>query len=89
MNLPGTGGMVPGMPGSRKMPGVPGLDNDNLEVLCSRSMPRGNSLRNQSLLLNKPSTVHKASSINSRLPRQASAAALIGMSALFPRSILV
>ncbi|CAN6249239.1 unnamed protein product [Urochloa humidicola] len=31
-NRAGTGGMMPGMPGSRKMPGMPGLDNDNWEV---------------------------------------------------------
>lgn len=47
-----------------------------------RSMLRGNSLHNQTLLLNKLSTVHKASSINSRFPCQGSAAALIGMSAV-------
>lgn len=33
---------MPGMPGSRKMPGMPGgMDNDNWEVPRSRSMPRG------------------------------------------------
>jgi translation initiation factor 4G len=82
MNRPGTGGMMPGMPGSRKMPGMPGLDNDNWEVPRSRSMPRGDPLRNQTPLLNKPSTVHKTSSINSRLLPQGSGAALIGKSAL-------
>lgn len=40
-NRPGTGGMMPGMPGARMMPGAPGLDNDNWEVQRSRSMPRG------------------------------------------------
>ncbi|KAI7728518.1 hypothetical protein M8C21_001036 [Ambrosia artemisiifolia] len=40
-NRPGTGGMMPGMPGTRMMPGTPGLDNDNWEVQRSRSMPRG------------------------------------------------
>ncbi|KAJ0724388.1 putative MIF4G-like, type 3, initiation factor eIF-4 gamma, MA3, MIF4G-like domain superfamily [Helianthus annuus] len=40
-NRPGTGGMMPGMPGTRMMPGTPGLDNDNWEVPRSRSMPRG------------------------------------------------
>ncbi|KAD2394231.1 hypothetical protein E3N88_41208 [Mikania micrantha] len=40
-NRPGTGGMMPGMPGTRPMPGTPGLDNDNWEVPRSRSMPRG------------------------------------------------
>ncbi|CAO2823099.1 unnamed protein product [Amaranthus hypochondriacus] len=38
---PGTGGMMPGMPGARKMPGMPGMDNDNWEVPRSRSMQRG------------------------------------------------
>lgn len=41
LNRPGTGGMMPGAPGSRPMPGTPGLDNDNWEVQRSRSMPRG------------------------------------------------
>ncbi|KAK9078842.1 hypothetical protein SSX86_002900 [Deinandra increscens subsp. villosa] len=41
VNRPGTGGMMPGMPGTRMMPGAPGLDNDNWEVQRSRSMPRG------------------------------------------------
>ena len=40
LNRPGTGGMMPGMPGTRKMPGMPGIDNDNWEVPRSRSMPR-------------------------------------------------
>lgn len=40
---PGFGGMMPGMPGPRKMPGMPGLDSDNWEVPRSRSMPRGES----------------------------------------------
>ncbi|KAI3711756.1 hypothetical protein L1987_70300 [Smallanthus sonchifolius] len=40
-NRPGTGGMMPGMPGTRLMPGTPGLDNDNWEVPRSRSIPRG------------------------------------------------
>ncbi|KAI3803092.1 hypothetical protein L1987_31241 [Smallanthus sonchifolius] len=40
-NRPGTGGMMPGMPGTRMMPGTPGLDDDNWEVQRSRSMPRG------------------------------------------------
>ncbi|KAL5699013.1 hypothetical protein ACHQM5_029975 [Ranunculus cassubicifolius] len=42
-NRPGAGGMMPGMPGARKMPGMPGIDNDgNWEVARSnRSMPKG------------------------------------------------
>ncbi|XWS70860.1 hypothetical protein CRYUN_Cryun03dG0085200 [Craigia yunnanensis] len=38
---PGTGGLMPGMPGTRRMPGMPGMDNDNWEVPRARSMPRG------------------------------------------------
>ncbi|GAV84283.1 MA3 domain-containing protein/MIF4G domain-containing protein [Cephalotus follicularis] len=38
---PGSGGMMPGMPGTRKMPGMSGLETGNWEVPRSRSMPRG------------------------------------------------
>ncbi|XP_044472116.1 eukaryotic translation initiation factor-like isoform X2 [Mangifera indica] len=38
---PGLGGIMPGMPGTKKMPGMPGLDTNNWEVPRSRSMPRG------------------------------------------------
>ncbi|XVE71661.1 hypothetical protein DITRI_Ditri10aG0169300 [Diplodiscus trichospermus] len=38
---PGTGGLMPGMPGTRRMPGMPGMDNDNWEFPRTRSMPRG------------------------------------------------
>ncbi|KAF7154293.1 hypothetical protein RHSIM_Rhsim01G0027600 [Rhododendron simsii] len=39
---PGFGGMMPGMLGTRKMPGMLGIDeDDNWEVPRSRSMPRG------------------------------------------------
>ncbi|XP_076897491.1 eukaryotic translation initiation factor-like isoform X2 [Bidens hawaiensis] len=40
-NRPGAGGMMPGMPGTRMMPGTPTLDDDNWEVPRSRNMPRG------------------------------------------------
>lgn len=55
-NRPGTGGMMPGMPGTRMMPGTPGLDDDgDWEVPRSR-MPRGV----QQPLLNKtPSSNQK------------------------------
>ncbi|KAJ0966471.1 hypothetical protein J5N97_027609 [Dioscorea zingiberensis] len=42
---PGTGGMMPGMPGTRKMPGMPGLDGDDWEVPRTKSMPRGDPSR--------------------------------------------
>ncbi|GMH13776.1 hypothetical protein Nepgr_015617 [Nepenthes gracilis] len=41
VNRPGAGGMMPGMPATRKMPGMPGIDTDNWEVPRSRSMPKG------------------------------------------------
>ncbi|XP_010539464.1 PREDICTED: eukaryotic translation initiation factor-like isoform X1 [Tarenaya hassleriana] len=37
---PGSGGLMPGMPGTRKMPGMPGMDNDNWEIPRTRSMSR-------------------------------------------------
>ncbi|CAA7046368.1 unnamed protein product [Microthlaspi erraticum] len=37
---PGAGGLMPGMPGIRRMPGMPGADNDNWEVPRTRSMSR-------------------------------------------------
>ncbi|KAL3642982.1 Eukaryotic translation initiation factor isoform 4G-1 [Castilleja foliolosa] len=43
MNRAGLGGMMPGMPGTRKIPGIPGVDNDNWEVPRTRSMPRGDA----------------------------------------------
>ncbi|XP_062183945.1 eukaryotic translation initiation factor-like [Phragmites australis] len=84
MNKPGTGGMMPGMPGSRKMPGMPGLDNDNWEVPRSKSMPRGNQspMLNKPTSVNKPSSVSKPSSISTRFLPQGSGAALVGKSAL-------
>ncbi|XP_038984202.1 eukaryotic translation initiation factor-like [Phoenix dactylifera] len=54
ISRPGTGGMMPGMPGTRKMRGMPGLDRDNWEVPRSRSMPRGETNRVQSPLVGKP-----------------------------------
>ncbi|KAF1887593.1 hypothetical protein Lal_00040647 [Lupinus albus] len=59
---PGTGGMMPGMPGGKKMLG---LDDDNWEIPRTRSMmPRGgmsatqNAGRGQSPLLSKSSIVN-------------------------------
>ncbi|MBA0844336.1 hypothetical protein Goarm_001436 [Gossypium armourianum] len=62
---PGTGGLMPGMPGTRRMPGMPGMDNDNWEVPRGRSMPRGDA---QSLPVGRGQSpsIHK-SSMNPRL----------------------
>ncbi|KAJ0090772.1 hypothetical protein Patl1_12599 [Pistacia atlantica] len=41
---PGSGGMMPGMPGTKKMPGMPGLDTDNWEVPRSRSIAKSGGI---------------------------------------------
>ncbi|XP_057957907.1 eukaryotic translation initiation factor-like [Malania oleifera] len=75
---PGSGGMMPGMPGTRKMPGMPGFDTDNWEVPRTRSMPRGDnsgpilSGRVQAPLMSKPA------SLNSKLLPQGSGGFLTG-----------
>ncbi|KAG7037660.1 hypothetical protein SDJN02_01290 [Cucurbita argyrosperma subsp. argyrosperma] len=69
---PGFGGMMPGMPpGTRKMPGMPGLDSDDWEVVPrSRSMPRGE--RAQTPLIGK------TPSINSKYLPQGSGGVITG-----------
>nr|AIZ68195.1 eukaryotic translation initiation factor isoform 4G-1 [Albuca bracteata] len=73
MNRPGTGGMMPGMPGARKMPGMPGLDDD-WEVPRSKSNPKGEAFRNPA----PAPLVGKASPINSKLLPQGSASLITG-----------
>lgn len=77
VNRPGAGGMMPGMPGTRKMPGMPGLDNDDWEVVPrTRSMPRnseGQVSRIQASLPTKP-----GGSFNSKLLPQGSAGFMAG-----------
>lgn len=73
---------MPGMPWTRKMPGMPGIDNDNWEMPRNRSMPRGEMSvvppggRGQSPLLSKPATV------SSKLLPQGSGGLISGSSAL-------
>ncbi|KAL9439910.1 hypothetical protein AB3S75_018719 [Citrus x aurantiifolia] len=76
---PGTGGMMPGMPGTQKMPGMPGFDTENWEVPRSRTMPRGDSKspsqfpgRMQSPLIGK------SPSINSKFLPQGSGGIISG-----------
>ncbi|XXG64570.1 hypothetical protein AAC387_Pa05g2481 [Persea americana] len=72
INRPGAGGMMPGMPGNRKMPGMPGLDNDNWEV-PRRSMPKNDgSTRVLAPLLGKTAV------LNSRLLPQGSGGVITG-----------
>lgn len=82
---PGAGGMMPGMPGLRKMPGMPSPDGDNWEVPRTRSMPRGaaaaaadGQLRHHSPLLAKPSAT-----INTRLLPQGSGGLISGKTSAF------
>ncbi|KAA3468370.1 eukaryotic translation initiation factor [Gossypium australe] len=71
---PGTWGMMPGMPGTRRMPGMPGIDNDNWEVPRTRSMPRGDKSGGH-----VPSPlVDKSSLMNPRLLPQGSAGLMTG-----------
>lgn len=72
INRPGAGGMMPGMPGTRRMPGMPGIDNDNWEVPRNRSMqPSG---RVQSPMYSK------SASLNTRLLPQGSGGFIGGKS---------
>ncbi|KZV29603.1 eukaryotic translation initiation factor isoform 4G-1 [Dorcoceras hygrometricum] len=94
VNLPGSGGMMPGMPGTRKMPGMPGMDNDNWEVPRSRSMPRGDASNIQTAGRVQPAPVGKSPSLNQRyLPQGSSgfmsgrtSALLQGSSGALPRA---
>ncbi|KAK8916743.1 Eukaryotic translation initiation factor isoform 4G-2 [Platanthera zijinensis] len=58
LSRPGVGGMMPGMPVVRKMPGMPGMDGDNWEVQRSKTMPKGDTSRIQHTLQNKPSPMN-------------------------------
>ncbi|KAK4783057.1 hypothetical protein SAY86_007431 [Trapa natans] len=71
VNLPGSGGMMPGMPGSRKMPGMPGIDNDNWEFPRTRSMPRADSSAMRPSA-GRVSPVVRSPSVNTRLLPQGS-----------------
>ncbi|XP_022131330.1 eukaryotic translation initiation factor-like [Momordica charantia] len=76
---PGFGGMMPGMPGARKMPGMPGFDSDNWEVSRSRAMPRGESggPTQASARVQTP-LIGKTPSINSKYLPQGSGGVITG-----------
>lgn len=78
INRPGSGGMMPGMPGTRKMPGMPIIDNDNWEVPRSRSMPRGDGSIIQPVGRVPPSLVGKSPSLNQRLLPQGTSGLMSG-----------
>ncbi|KAL2227967.1 eukaryotic translation initiation factor-like [Sesamum indicum] len=73
MNRPGSGGMMPGMPGTRKMPGMPGMDGDSWEVPRSRSMPRGDGSATQTPVRVQQPLIGKSPAVNQRLLPQGSA----------------
>ncbi|KAK8602032.1 hypothetical protein V6N13_058304 [Hibiscus sabdariffa] len=78
ISRPGTGGLMPGMPGSRRMPGMPGMDNDNWEVPRTRSMPRGDGPGVQPGGRVPSSLINKSTSMNPRLLPQGSGGLMSG-----------
>ncbi|KHN17504.1 Eukaryotic initiation factor iso-4F subunit p82-34 [Glycine soja] len=77
---PGTGGLMPGMPGTRRMPGMPGIDNDNWEMPKTRSMPRGDMSGMQTGGHSQSPFLSKTSTVNSRLLPQGSGGIISGRS---------
>ncbi|KAF3446182.1 hypothetical protein FNV43_RR11361 [Rhamnella rubrinervis] len=76
---PGSGGMMPGMPGTRRMPGMPGFDNDNWEVSRSHSMSRGDGLGSiQAAGHVQPPILSKTPSINSKFLPQSNVGIITG-----------
>ncbi|GAB2291546.1 Eukaryotic translation initiation factor isoform 4G-1 [Dionaea muscipula] len=78
INRPGSGGMMPGMPGTRKMPGMPGIDDDNWEVPRNRSMPKADISPNQPTGRFQPPLIGKPTALNSKLLPQGSAGLISG-----------
>ncbi|KAL2482865.1 Eukaryotic translation initiation factor isoform 4G-1 [Forsythia ovata] len=77
MNRPGAGGMMPGMPGTRKMPGMPGMDSDDWEV-PRRSMPRGDGSTAQPAGRVQPTPFGKSPQLNQRFLPQGSGGFMSG-----------
>lgn len=76
----GTGGLMPGMPGTRRMPGMPGIDNDNWEMHRTRSMPRGDMSGVQSGGRGQSPFLSKTPTVNSKLLPQGSGGIISGKS---------
>ncbi|CAN1326039.1 Eukaryotic translation initiation factor isoform 4G-1 [Linum perenne] len=81
INRPGAGGMMPGMPGARRMPGMPGIDSDNWEMPRTRSMPRGEAPNVQSQMFNK------STSMNTKFLPQGSGGVISGKSSVLLQGI--
>ncbi|XP_078438537.1 eukaryotic translation initiation factor-like [Wolffia australiana] len=73
---PGAGGMMPGMPGLRKMPGMPSPDPDAWETPRSRGLPRGGTAL-------PPAQLSKPAAINPRLLPQGSGGVISGKTSAF------
>ncbi|KAK9101752.1 hypothetical protein Sjap_019006 [Stephania japonica] len=71
---PGSGGMMPGMPGARRMPGMPGLDDDNWEVPRTKSIPRGDGSAARAQTI----TPSRTGSLNSKFLPQGSGGLMSG-----------
>ncbi|KAL0286164.1 UNVERIFIED_CONTAM: Eukaryotic translation initiation factor isoform 4G-1 [Sesamum calycinum] len=54
-------------PGTRKMPGMPGMDSDSWEVPRSRSMPRGDGSATQTPIRVQQPLIGKSPAVNQRL----------------------
>ncbi|KAL5547552.1 hypothetical protein UlMin_002783 [Ulmus minor] len=78
MGRPGAGGMMPGMPGTRKMPGMPGIDNDNWEVPRTRSMPRGDGSGVPTGGRGQTPLIGKSTPVNTRLLPQGTGGLISG-----------
>ncbi|KAK9149862.1 hypothetical protein Scep_008619 [Stephania cephalantha] len=71
---PGSGGMMPGMPGARRMPGMPGIDDDNWEVPRTKSTPRGDGSTARAQTI----TPSRTGSLNSKFLPQGSGGLMSG-----------
>ncbi|XP_047169083.1 eukaryotic translation initiation factor [Vigna umbellata] len=74
---PGTGGMMPGMPGTRR---ISGIDNDNWEVPRTRSMPRGDMSGMQAGGRGQSPFISKTPTVSSKLLPQGSGGTISGRS---------
>lgn len=75
---PGSGGMMPGMPGPKKMPGMPGLESDNWEVPRFRTMPRGDGTNPTQFGGLVQPMINKSPSLNSKFLPQGSGGMISG-----------
>ncbi|KAI4380527.1 hypothetical protein MLD38_006705 [Melastoma candidum] len=82
-NRPGAGGMMPGMPGPRKMPGMPRMDDDHWEFPRTKSMPRGNGSGIQPSSRVPSPAVGRSPSLNPRLLPQGAGGRLSGRTSAF------